>query len=285
MLESVVEQFNTFYNRHGGFPDTYTELIGTPEPNGTVPYAPNKGDYHIHELTIEADDVVGVLNAPDSLSSDSYHDWTEHEIRFLAHSQFHEMSDAGKLKTPTLHTSEHGYTLEAPVAVSEQDSDTVEDRVLAVDLGVKKQATAVVFGAGEGARHEQVGPPTFVDHPSKERLFSLKADAEGINGRLAELRRQGKAHTERFAHLLSEFRQTWPKERRLRKQLQHDVATQLVWLAVEHGREAIVFELLARLTHRRRVGGSRGRSPRGHGATCWSSWRTKPSWLASRSRQ
>jgi putative transposase len=263
VLESVVEQLNTFYDRHGRFPDTYTELIGTPEPNGTVPYAPDKGDYHIHELTVEAGDVVVVLNAPDSLSPDSSHDWTEHEIRFPTHSRFTNMLDAGELKAPTLHTSEHGYTLDVPVAVPEQDSDTVEDRVLAVDLGVKKQATAVVLDAGEGARHEQVGPPTFVDHPSKERLFRLRADAEGINNRLAELRRQGKAHTERFEHLLSEYRQTRRKERRLREQIQHDVANQLVWLAAENGCETIVFESLGQID-----------SPDTSGTVAWSisSW-------------
>lgn len=248
VLESVVEQLNTFYDRHGHFPDTYTELTGTPEPNGTVPYAPDKGDYHIHELTIEDGDAVVVLNAPDSLSPDSYHDWTEHEIRFPTHARFSEMVEVGAVKAPTLHTSTHGYTLDVPVDVPEQDVETVADRVLAVDLGVKKQATAAALDAGEDGHHTQVAPPEFIDHPSKEKLFRLKADAEGINNRLAELRRQGKAHTERFDQLLAEYRQTRGTERRLRKQIQHDVANQLVWLAVEYGCDTIVFESLGQLT-------------------------------------
>jgi hypothetical protein len=149
VLESVVEQLNTFYDRHGRFPDTYTELVGVPEPNGALPYAPDKGDYHIHDLAIEEGDVVVVLNAPDSLSPDSYHDWVDHEIRFPVHSRFIEMLDTGNVKAPTLHASEHGYTLDVPVGVPEQDIDTVDDRVLSVDLGVKKQATAVVLDAGK----------------------------------------------------------------------------------------------------------------------------------------
>ncbi|MFB6157473.1 MAG: RNA-guided endonuclease TnpB family protein, partial [Haloferacaceae archaeon] len=236
VLETVVELLNTYYDRHGRFPEHYTELISTPEPNGTLPFAPDKGDYHIHDLTIEGDEVVAILNAPDTLSPNSHHDWTDYEIRFPTHARFTEMVEAGEVKAPTLHASTHGYTLDVPVEVPEQDRETVDNRVLAVDLGVKKQATAVILDDSDGT-HEQVAPPRFIHHPSKNKLFRVKADAESINNRLAEFRRQGKAHTERFDHLLSEYRQTRRKERRLREQIQHDVANQLVWLAMESGCE------------------------------------------------
>lgn len=247
VLENVVEQLNTFYDQHGCFPGMYTELIGTPEPNGTLLYAPDTGDYHIHDLTIEDGGVMVVLNAPNSLSPDSYHDWTDHEIRFPTHSRFVEMVETGDVKAPTLHASEHGYTLGVPVDVPEQDAETVADRMLAVDLGVKKQATAVVLDAGENGHHKQVAPPEFIDHPAKDKLFRVKANAERINDRLAAFRRQAKAHTERFAHLLGEYRQTRRKERRLREQIQHDVANQLVWLALEYGCDTIVFESLGQI--------------------------------------
>jgi IS605 OrfB family transposase len=246
VLESVVDQLNTYYDTCGHFPQEYTELIGTPEPNGTLPYAPDKGDYHIHELELEDGDLRFVLNAPDSLSPESYHDWTKHELRLPTHSRFNEMLKAGDLKAPTLHASEYGYTLDVPVSVPEQETETVAGRVLAVDLGVKKQATAVVLDNSDET-HEQVTPPQFLDHPAKDKLFRVKADAEGINDRLAELRRQGNAHTERFDHLLSEYRQTRRKERRLREQIQHDVANQLVWLGIKNGCETIVFESLGQL--------------------------------------
>jgi IS605 OrfB family transposase len=263
VLESIVDQLNSYYDTHGRLPETYTELIETPEPNGTLTYAPDKGDYHIHELTIEDGDLRFVLNAPDSLSPESYHDWTKHDLRFPTHSRFQQMIETGEKKAPTLHTSEYGYTLDVPVAVPEQDTETVAGRVLAVDLGVKKQATAVVLDSGDDGEHEQVTPPQFLDHPAKAKLFRLKADAEGINDRLAELRRQGKAHTERFDHLLSEYRQTRRKERRLRKQIQHDVANRLVWIAAEHGCETIVFESLGQI-----------QSPDASGSVAWSisSW-------------
>ena len=85
----------------------------------------------------------------------------------------------------------------------------------------------------------------------------------GINDRLAELRRQGKAHTDRFDHLLGEQRRTRRKERRLRQQIQHDVANEVVWLAAEYGCETIVFESLGQID-----------SPDTSGAVAWSisSW-------------
>ena len=244
VLESIVDQLNDYYDQHGRFPDAYTELMDCPESNGTLPYAPDKGDYHIHELSVEGDELVVTLTAPDSLSPDSHHDWTDHELRFPVHTRFQQMLNSGDLKAPTLHASEHGYTLDVPVAMPETKYQTVDGRVLAVDLGVKKQVTAVPVEHNSDEQR-QVAPPQFLDHPAKAKLFRLKADAEGINDRLAELRRQAKAHTDRFDHLLAEFRQTRRKERRLRQQIQHDIANELVWLAADAGCETIVFESLS----------------------------------------
>jgi IS605 OrfB family transposase len=246
VLESIVDQLNSYYNTHGRFPESYTDLADCPEPNGTLPYAPDKGDYHIHGLSVNGGKLVVTLNAPDSLSPDGYHDWTTHDIRFPVPTRFQEILNTGDMKAPTLHASEHGYTLDVPVALPAQETETIADRVLAVDLGVKKQATAVPVEHGD-TTHQQVAAPQFLDHPAKDKLFRLKADAEGINDRLAELRRQGKAHTDRFDHLLAEYRQTRRKERRLRQQIQHDIATELVWIAADSGCETIVFESLGQI--------------------------------------
>ena len=261
VLESVVEQLNDYYDTHGRFPDTYTDLVDCPEPNGTLPYAPDKGDYHIHELSVEDTELVVTLTAPDSLSPDSHHDWTAHELRVPVNNRFREMLAAGRLKAPTLHASEHGYTLDVPVAVPQTECETAEGRVLSVDLGVKKQVTCVPVERNDGLT--QIAPPAFIDRPSKDKLFRLKSDAEGINDRLAELRRQGNANTDRFDHLLAEYRRTRRKERRLRQQIQHDVANELVWLAVESDCEAIVFESLGQME-----------SPDTSGSVAWSisSW-------------
>ena len=261
VLESVVEQLNDYYDTHGRFPDSYTDLVGCPIPNGTLPYAPDKGDYHIHELSVEDTALVVTLNAPESLSPDSHHDWTAHELHFPVYDRFREMLNNGEVKAPTLHASDHGYTLDIPVDIPETDCETVEGRVLSVDLGVKKQVTCVPVQQNDGLT--QVAPPTFIDHPGKNKLFRLKSDADGINDRLAELRRHGNAHTDHFDHLLAEYRRTRRKERRLRQQIQHDVANELVWLAVGSDCEQIVFESLGQME-----------SPDTDGAAAWSisSW-------------
>jgi IS605 OrfB family transposase len=247
VLENVVEQLNNYYDIHGKFPDKYTNLVETPEPNGTLPYAPDKGDYHIHDLTIEDSEVVFTMNAPDSLSPSSYHDWSEHEIRFPTHERFESTLELGDIKAPTLHQSEHGYTLDVPVDIPKTEVETEDDRVVSVDLGVKKQATTTVVQSNEEDELKQIAPPQFLDHESKQKLFRLKSEAESLNDRLATLRENGQAHTDRFKHLQSEYKHKRTKEQRLRKQIQHDVANQIVWLAIENKCETIVFESLGQL--------------------------------------
>lgn len=140
VLESVVEKLNTHYRTHGCFPAAYTDLIECPQPNGTLAYAPDKGDHHIYDLAVEDGEVVATLNAPDTLAPESYHDWTERIVHFPIHTRFHEVLAAGDgLGAPTLHASEHGYTLDVPVDVPETTVETNADRVLAVDLGVKNR--------------------------------------------------------------------------------------------------------------------------------------------------
>ena len=243
ILESVVEQLNKYYDTHGRFPDCYTELVDTPEPNGTLPYAPDTGDYHIHDIAVETGEVVFTLNAPDTLTTESHYDWSEHEIRVPLHSRFTEMREHGTMGAPTLHESERGYILDVPVEVPEQEYEPSENRVLSVDLGVKKQATAVVVENNTG----QIAPPEIIDHPSKQKLFRLTTEAENINDRLAALRSDGKAHTDRFKQLHNEYVYLRRRETRLRTQIQHDVANQLVWLALQHQCGTIVFESLGQM--------------------------------------
>lgn len=279
VLENVVEQLNNYYDTHGKFPDNYTELVKTPEPNGTLPYAPDKGDYHIHNLEIKESEVVFTMNVPDSLSPSSYHDWSEHEVRFPTHDRFERTLKLGEMKAPTLHQSEHGHTLDVPVEIPETEVETRDDRVVSVDLGVKKQATTTVVESNEEDELEQIVPPQFLDHENKQKLFRLKSEAESLNDRLAELRENGKAHTDRFKHLQSEYKHKRTKEGRLRKQIQHDIANQLVWLAIENQCESIIFESLGQLNSDDTDGAVAWR------ISSWGSWQTtRPCRVQSRSR-
>ena len=242
IVESVVEQLNNSVDTHGRFPDCYTDLVTTPEPNGTLPYAPDTGEYHIHTIGIRDGHLQFSLNAPESLVPDSYHDWSDRKITFPVHSRFADMIEHGSMGAPTLHESEYGYTLDVPVGVPEIESESVDDRVLSV-VGVNKQATVVGVDGEDG----QIAPPEIIDHPSKQKLFRLTTEADSINDRLAALRRDGKAHTTRFKHLHSEYHHLRKTETRLRTQIQHDVANQLVWVAMKYDCETIVFESLGQM--------------------------------------
>lgn len=74
------------------------DTVGTCTVGGGVHETPEKGDYHVHELTVEENELRFVLNGPDSLSLERYHDQTNHELRFPTYSRLHEMIEAGDVK-------------------------------------------------------------------------------------------------------------------------------------------------------------------------------------------
>lgn len=53
---------------------------------------------------------------------------------------------------------EHGYTLDVPAFMTGGKAETVIDRILVVDLSVKKQVVAIVLDSGDGT-HKQLAPP------------------------------------------------------------------------------------------------------------------------------
>lgn len=85
----------------------------------TAHYRIGRDDSHIHKRFIEDGKLRFGLNAPDSLSPGSYHDWTKQEPRFPTRSRFYQLLDISKMKTPAFHTPEHGHTLDVPGLISE----------------------------------------------------------------------------------------------------------------------------------------------------------------------
>lgn len=275
-VQNVVEMLNTHYRVQGNWPDTYTELIATPNPNGTTPLSPDgRGDIHNLDYHADTGELEVTLNTPDSYNTASYYDWTEHTVTHQVDGRFGQLLENGDLKSPTLRkTTDRGtdgdaeYVLDVPVGVDGIDPGTENDRVLAVDLGVKKQATCIVVEAGDTSNgtdeeHQQVAPPVFIDHDAKQKLFRLKEDAERVNDKLAKLRERDDGESDEFSPLYAEYKRTRRKERRVRKQVQNDVANELVHTALHHDCSEIVFEDLAGLE-----------AEKGGGNTSWSisSW-------------
>lgn len=269
VVQNVCQQLNNYYDEHGNFPTYYLDLVSLPNPNGTLSYAPDEGQ--ILDLSYnKTENVLDVeLKTPGSTTSDeleTYHDWNTHNFTVDCHNYFNELIENGEIKRPeirreTRKNGESVFVLDVPVKLDSEDSNVdiekESNRVLAVDLGVKTQATATVVEQVECTEElSQVSTPFFIDlADKKEKLFRLKNQSENVNDKLQQLRETGEDHTEQFDKLLSEYRLKREKEQELREQIQHHIANTLVWLATQHNCETIVFESLEDLESGKGIGG------------------------------
>jgi putative transposase len=104
--------------------------------------------------------------------------------------------------------------------------------------------TAVVV-ADDG---EQLSPPQFIQFTAREKMRRLHHERTRLNDRLGALRRAGCAHTDDFAHVQSEYERVNSKLQHKREQLTHDVANQVLALALLYDVDAIVHEDLRSLS-------------------------------------
>ena len=133
------------------------------------------------------------------------------------------------------------------------------ETVLAIDGGLRKDATAVVVN-DDG---EQLSVPYFIQNTERERMRNLARERNQLNAKLAYLRREGRDHTDSFKHVQAEYERVNNKIRHKREQLVHDVSNQVLALALVYDVDAIVHEDLRSLS-----------PPRGEGQLSWelSSW-------------
>lgn len=124
---------------------------------------------------------------------------------------------------------------------------------------MRKEMTAVVVNE----RGEQVSRPHFIRFTDREGMRRLHRERQQLNARLAELRRSGRDHTDDFKHVQSEYEQVNNKLANKREQLVHDVANQVVALALVHDVDSIAHEDLRSVS-----------PPSGEGGLSWelSSW-------------
>ena len=151
------------------------------------------------------------------------------------------------------------YELSFPVEVEQTAVTDGTDCVLALDAGMRKDMTAVVV-TEDG---EQLSTPHFIQFTDREKMRLLHRDRTRLNDRLSALRRDGHAHTDEFAHIHSEYERVNAKIQQKREQLTHDVANQVLALALRYDVDAIVHEDLRSLS-----------APHGEGTLSWelSSW-------------
>ena len=268
-VDLLIDQLNSYYDKHGRFPDLYFDMQDCPSySKGVLPYSADDGPTSGQAVKYEYDDgtqtLTVKLKTPDTVEPETRGDWTWTEHELEGYEAFHELLEHGSLSAPSFHptqtkTGDEYYELSFPVEVEHQEKSGDVETVLAIDGGIRKDATAVVVSE-DG---EQLSVPYFIQNTERERMRNLARERNQLNSKLAYLRREGRDHTDSFRHVQAEYERVNNKIRHKREQLVHDVSNQVLALALMYDVDAIVHEDLRSLS-----------PPRGEGQLSWelSSW-------------
>ncbi|MFP8956444.1 zinc ribbon domain-containing protein [Natrialbaceae archaeon A-CW3] len=268
-VDLLIGQLNSYYDRHGRFPESYFEIQECPTySKGVLPYSaddgPTSGQTVKYAYNEDTQALTVKLKTPDRLEPETRGDWTWTEHGLDGYEAFHELLEHGELSSPSFHptqskTGDVSYELSFPIEIGHQEKPDDVETVLAIDGGLRKDATAVVVNK-DG---EQLSTPYFIQNTDRERMRNLACERNHLNSKLAYLRREGRDHTESFKQVHAEYERVNNKIRHKREQLVHDVANQVLALALVYDVDAIVHEDLRSLS-----------PPRGEGQLSWelSSW-------------
>lgn len=268
-LDTLITHLNRYFDRHGEYPTSYFDIQECPEyDSGALPYSaddgPMSGQAVRYAYDVETTTLTVELKTPDTLTPGTRGDWSWSEYHLNGYDAFHDLLNHGDLSAPGFNpaqrkTGDLYYELVFPVEVTRLEKPDEVDRILAVDAGIRKDATAVVVNS----TGEQLSKPYFIRFTDRSKMRRLHRERTLLNNRLAALRRQGRAHTDDFAHVHSEYERVNSKIQHKRKQLTHDIANQIVALGLVYDVDAIVHENLRSLT-----------PPVGEGELSWelSSW-------------
>ena len=268
-MDILIDQLNSYYDRHGRYPDTYFEMQDCPAyDSGVLPFSaddgPTSGQAVNYQYDTDSETLTIRLKTPDTRSPETRDEWSWTEYERGGYEAFHDLLSHGDLSAPEFRPSRRKsgdayYELSFPVEVEHIEATDGTDRVLALDAGMRKEMTAVVV-TDDG---EQLSTPQFIQFTDRDGMRRLHRERTKLNDRLSALRRGGRSHTDDFAHIHSEYERVNSKLQHKREQLTHDVANQVLALALLYDVDGIVHEDLRSLS-----------PPRGEGALSWelSSW-------------
>jgi len=253
-VDDLVDQLNSYYDRHGTYPATYFEMQDCPEyGSGVLPFSaddgPTSGQVVKYQYDADSEILTIRLKTPDTVSPETRGDWSWTEYERGGYDAFHDLLAHGDLSAPEFQPSRRKngdayYELSFPVEIEHGETTDDADCVLALDAGIRKDMTAVVV-TEDG---EQLSTPHFIQFTNREKMRRLHRERTRLNDRLAAVRRAGRAHTDEFAHIQSEYERVNNKIRHKREQLTHDVANQVLALALLYDVDAIVHEDLRSLS-------------------------------------
>jgi len=268
-IDLLIGQLNSYYDRNGRYPESYFDVEQCPTySKGVLSYSaddgPTSGQAIKYQYDEDAQTLTIKLKTPDTFEPEARGDWTWTEHELDGYTAFHELLEHGSLSSPSFQstktkTGDDYYELSFPVEVEHREKPDDVETVIAIDSGLRKEATAVAVHE-DG---EQLSVPYFIQTTERERMRNLAWERDQLNSKLAYLRRNGRDHTDSFEHIQAEYERVNNKIRHKREQLVHDVANQVLALALLYEVDAIVHEDLRSLS-----------PPRGEGQLSWelSSW-------------
>ena len=253
-VDILIDQLNSYYDRHGTYPATYLEMQDCPEyDSGVLPFSaddgPTSGQAVKYQYDSDNETLAIRLKTPGTLSPETRGDWSWTEYERNGYEAFHELLNHGDLSAPEFQpthrkTGDAYYELSFSVEVKHAEATDGTDCVLTLDAGMRKDMTAVVV-TDDG---EQLATPYFIQFTDREKMRRLHRERTHLNDRLAALRRDGRSHTDEFAHIHSEYERVNSKLQHKREQLTHDIANQVLALALAYDVDAIVHEDLRSLS-------------------------------------
>ncbi len=253
-VDILIDQLNSHYDRYGTYPGTYLAIQDCPEyDSGVLSFSaddgPTSGQSVQYQYDSDNETLAIRLKTPDTLSPETRGDWSWTEYERGGYEAFHDLLSHGDLSAPEFQPAHRKngdayYELSFPVEVEHGESTGDGDCVLALDAGVQKDMTAVVV-TDDG---DQLSTPQFIQFTNREKMRQLHDERTRLNDRLAALRRDGRSHTDEFAHIQSEYERVNNKIRHKREQLAHDIANQVLALALAYDVDAIVHEDLRSLS-------------------------------------
>ncbi|MEF8783949.1 MAG: transposase [Haloarculaceae archaeon] len=253
-VDVLIDQLNSYYDRHGTYPDTYFEMQDCPAyDSGVLPFSaddgPTSGQAVKYRYDSDSGTLTVCLKTPDTLTPETRGDWSWTEYERDGYDAFHDLLAHGDLSAPEFQPSRRKngdtyYELSFSVDVEHVESSDDADCILALDAGMRKDMTAVVV-TEDG---KQLSTPHFIQFTDREKMRRLHRERIRLNDRLSALRRAGCAHTDEFAHVQSEYERVNSKLQHKREQLTHDIANQVLALALLYGVDAIVHEDLRSLS-------------------------------------
>jgi IS605 OrfB family transposase len=253
-VDLLIGQLNSYYDKHGRFPESYFEMQDCPSySKGVLPYSaddgPTSGQAVKYTYNEDTQTLTVKLKTPDTLEPETRGDWTWTEHELTGYEAFHELLEHGDLSAPSFHptqtkTDGKYHELSFPIKVEYQEKSDDVETVLAIDGGLRKDATAVIVNE-DG---EQLSTPYFIQNSEREKMQNLARERNQLNSKLAYLRRQGRDHTDSFTQTHAEYERVNNKIRHKREQLVHDVANQVLALALVYDVDGIVHEDLRSLS-------------------------------------